>query len=78
MVDRASPCPAFEIRPHALVIAAGPDIPLLIADGIPGEAHERNESQFLLGLLGAVLAIGAALLLALALSGALGPLGGSS
>jgi hypothetical protein len=68
---------SFEIPPDALVIAAGPDIPLLIAAGTPGEAYLRNEQQFLLGLLGATLAIGSALLLALALSGALGPLGGS-
>ena len=68
---------SFEIAPDVLVIAAGPDIPLLIADGTPGEAYQRNEQQFLLGLLGAALAIGSAVLLALALSGALGPIGSS-
>ncbi len=68
---------SFEIPPDALVIAAGPDIPLLIATGTPGEAYQRNEQQFLLGLLGGAMAIGSALLLALALSGALGPIGGA-
>jgi hypothetical protein len=67
---------SFEIRPDALVIAAGPGIDLLIAAGTPGEAIERNEQQYLLGLLGAALAIGSALLLAVSLSGAIGPPGG--
>ncbi len=68
---------AFEIPPDALVIAGAPDVHLLIAAGSPGQAYARNEQQFLVGLLGAALAIGAAVLLALAVAGAFGPMSGA-
>ena len=50
----------FDLEPDLLVIAAGPDSPLLIANGSPGEVVGREQGRFLLGLLGAVLAIGSA------------------
>jgi hypothetical protein len=57
----------FDLGPDLLVIAAGPSAPLLIAAGSPDELVGREEGRFLLGLLGAVLAIvsaiGAAVLL---------------
>jgi hypothetical protein len=59
----------FDIEPDLLVIASVPDAPLLVAWGAPGEVAARHRSTFLVGLLGAVLAIvsavcGAALLTA--------------
>jgi hypothetical protein len=59
----------FEIRPDELVIAAGAGAPLAIALGTPGDATARAQLQFLVGLLGAVLAIGGAIALALMLQG---------
>jgi hypothetical protein len=59
----------FEIPPDRLVIAAGPDISLVIAAGTPAQAVARHEGSYLPGLIGAVLAIGSAILLALVLSG---------
>ena len=62
----------FEIRADELVLAAAADAPLLIAAGTPGAAVQRQEGAFLVGLLGAVLAIASALVAALALAGLLG------
>jgi hypothetical protein len=59
----------FEIGPHDLVIAAAEDVPLLIAQGPPTHAVARHERRFLLGLLGAVLAIGSAVVLAVLVGG---------
>ncbi len=59
----------FTIAPEALVLVAGPDVPLLIAYGIPGAAVERARYRFFVGLLGAILAIGSAVVLAVALTG---------
>jgi hypothetical protein len=50
----------FDLDPDLLVVAAAPDSPLLIASGSPGEAVAREQGRFLVGLLGAVLAIGSA------------------
>jgi hypothetical protein len=58
----------FDLEPDLLVVAAVQDAPLLIAHGAPGEVVAREEGQFLLGLLGAVLAIGGAIGLALVLA----------
>ena len=59
---------SFDLEPDLLVLAAGRDTPLLVAHGAPGEVVAREEGRFLLGLLGAILAIagaiGAAVLLA--------------
>ena len=63
----------FSIAPHTLVLASAPDVPLLIAHGLPGIAAERHQDQFVVGLLGAVLAVGSAMGLALVFSGAFGP-----
>ncbi len=59
----------FAIAPETLVLAATPDVPLLIAHGIPAVAVDRHEDRFVLGLLGAVLAIGSAMALAVMISG---------
>jgi hypothetical protein len=63
----------FTIAPHTLVLASAPDVPLLIAHGLPGVAADRNQELFVVGLLGAVLAIGSAIGLALVLSGGFTP-----
>jgi hypothetical protein len=62
----------FEIPAERLVLAAAPDVPLLIGFGAPGEVAGRHQATFLLGLLGAVLAIGSAIALAFALGQGLG------
>jgi hypothetical protein len=59
----------FSIAPETLVLASTIDGPLLIVDGAPGTAVERSEGRFVLGLLGAILAIGSAMAVALMLSG---------
>ena len=50
----------WDLEPDLLVIAAAPDAPLLIAGGAPEEVVAREHGRFLVGLLGAVLAIGSA------------------
>jgi hypothetical protein len=62
----------FTIAPDTLVFASAPDVPLLIAHGVPGVAASRNQATFVVGLLGAVLAIGSAMGLAFLMSGGLG------
>ena len=62
----------FAIEPGALVLASAPDVPLLIAHGVPGVAAGRNQGTFVAGLLGAVLAIGSAMALAILVSGGFG------
>ncbi len=62
----------FEIAPEALVLAASPDVPLLIAQGVPGAVVERGQRQVTVGLLGAVLAIVSAMVVAIDLSGGFG------
>jgi hypothetical protein len=59
----------FAIAPETLVLASAPDVPLLIAAGEPGAAVERQQDRFLVGLLGAVVAIVSAVVLAVALGG---------
>jgi hypothetical protein len=61
----------FTIAPETLVLASAPGSPLLIAHGIPSVAVERQQGRFLVGLLGAVLAIGSAVALAVMLPSAL-------
>lgn len=59
----------FDIEPEALVLAAGPVSPLLIAAGPPGASVGRGDRTFLIGLLGAVLSIASAMALAFAVAG---------
>lgn len=62
----------FEIEPERLVLAAGRDVSLLIVHGAPGAAVDRHQDRFAVGLLGAVLAIGSAMVLAVMLGGGFG------
>jgi hypothetical protein len=62
----------FEIEPEELVMAASPGARLTVALGPPMEAATRQEDRFLLGLLGAALAIGAAVALAIMWQGGFG------
>jgi len=59
----------FDIPPESLVVAAGTAVDLLVSVGTPDAAVAREETRFLVGLLGAILAIASAVALATALSG---------
>ena len=59
----------FEIAPETLVLAASDGAPLLIAYGEPAAIEERGRTRLIVGLLGALLAIGSALLMAASLNG---------
>ena len=50
-------------------MAASDEVPLLIAHGVPGAVVERGQTQFTVGLLGAILAIVSAMIVAIDLSG---------
>jgi hypothetical protein len=58
----------FEIAPATLVLAASDEVPLLIAHGVPGAVVERGNDRFVIGLLGAVLAIASAMVFAVSLA----------
>lgn len=62
----------FDIAPEALVLASAPDVPLLIAYGEAAAAVGRHQSRFVVGLLGAVLAIASAMAFAIMLGGGFG------
>ena len=62
----------FDIAPGDLVIAASPDERLIVALGPPAHAAARHERRFLLGLLGAVVAIVSAMALAIMVGGGFG------
>lgn len=62
----------FSIDPSTLILASTPEARLLVSLGPPGVAVARESDRFLVGLLGAILAIASAVVLAAALSG--GPL----
>jgi hypothetical protein len=62
----------FDIEPEALVLAASSEVPLLIAYGTPGAVEERHRETYLLGLLGASLAIVSAMIFAIMLAGGFG------
>ncbi|MDH5243480.1 MAG: hypothetical protein OEX05_06065 [Chloroflexota bacterium] len=62
----------FDIAPEALVLASAPDVPLLVAHGLPGATVERHQDRFVVGLFGAVLAIASAMTFAVMLSGGFG------
>ena len=57
----------FAIAPETLVLAASAEVPLLIAYGTPGAVMERSRLRFTIGLLGAVLAIVSAMVLAVSI-----------
>ncbi len=59
----------FTIEPSVLVLASTPETGLLVSLGPPGIAVARESDRFLVGLLGALLAIASAVVLAAALSG---------
>jgi hypothetical protein len=59
----------FDIEPRSLVIAVGPDAPMLVAAGLPATAESRNSTQFIIGLGGALLAIASAVALAFVVTG---------
>jgi len=59
----------FEIAPETLVLAASDEVPLLIAYGEPGVVLERGQMRLLVGLLGAVLAIASAMVMAITVNG---------
>ena len=62
----------FAIAPDDLVLAASTEVPLLIAHGIPDAVVQRGQTQFMVGMLGAVLAIASAMVFAIDLSGGFG------
>ncbi len=62
----------FRIAPETLIIASAPDVRLLIVHGVPGAAADRHRDQFIIGLLGAVLAIASAMTGAIMLGGGFG------
>ena len=61
----------FTISPEALVVVASTEVPLLVSAGPPGVATARHEDRFLVGLLGATLAIASAIVLALGVAATL-------
>ncbi len=59
----------FDIPPDTLVLAAVEGSPLLIVEGAPEVAAAREQNRFLVGLLGAALAIASAIVAAIAIGG---------
>ncbi len=59
----------FRIASETLILAASDEVPLLIAHGVPGVVVDRSQGRFLIGLLGAILAIASAMVVALGLGG---------
>ena len=62
----------FRIAPETLILASSDEVPLLIAHGVPGVVVDRGQGRFLVGLLGAILAIASAMVVALGVGGGLG------
>jgi hypothetical protein len=62
----------FSIPSETLVLASAPDMPLLIAFGVPQVVMGRQQGRFIVGLMGAILAIGSAMVLALMIAGRIG------
>lgn len=70
--EAAHAADTFDIAPDALVLASAAEVPLLIAYGTPGAVMERSQLRYVLGLLGAVLAIVSAMVFAIMISGGVG------
>ena len=62
----------FRIAPDDLVLAASNEAPLLIAHGTPVDAVDRHRDTYLVGLLGACLAIVGAVVFAITITGGIG------
>lgn len=62
----------FRIAPETLILAASDEVPLLIAHGVPAFVVGRSQNQFVVGLLGAILAIASAMVVAVSLGGGTG------
>jgi hypothetical protein len=62
----------FDLAPDALVLASSAEVPLVIASGAPAGVVGRHRNRLAVGLLGGVLAIGSAVVLAASLSGMIG------
>lgn len=62
----------FDITPASLILACGPEMRLLVTSGTPARAVQRADDRFIVGLIGAVLAIASAVALAWLASGGLG------
>ena len=62
----------FSIASDDLVLAASDEVPLLIAHGVPGAVVQRAQTQFVVGMLGAALAIVSAMVFAIDVSGGFG------
>jgi hypothetical protein len=71
--DRARFERTFDLAPDTLVIAAADDVPLTVAAGPPGLVVGRQQDRLLVGLLGALVAIGSAVVLAASMSQMIGP-----
>lgn len=69
--EAAETARTFTIEPEALVVVASTEVPLLVAAGPPSVAGERHQDRFLIGLVGATLAIGSAIVLALGVAATL-------
>lgn len=61
----------FDIAPEQLVLASSAESPLLIALGPPHVAATRHHDRFIVGLFGAILAIGSAMVFALVITGSI-------
>jgi hypothetical protein len=72
--ESAAAADRWQLDPDDLVLATGSDGRLLIAAGTPGEVAGRHRDRFLLGMLGALVAIGSALAAAWVLVGSPGAL----
>jgi hypothetical protein len=60
---------AFEIAPDALILAASREVPMVVSLGAPTQVAARGQWQFVVGLLGGVLAIGSAMAMAVLIQG---------
>jgi hypothetical protein len=68
-VEAARAEATFAIQPETLILASSPDAPLGIGLGAPQAVAGRAEWQFIVGLLGGVVAIASAMTLALVVNG---------